>query len=203
MTDQPANSHALPPPAALRRRLSRVRALKLALPGLAALLIVLVVGQLIWNAIQGVKPQAVATDSSVRMVAPTFTGEGRDGSHYQVTAASGVRDAQDEKKILLTQPVVVVTRNGQPDTRSVSQSGVFQETDRKLQLNGDVHVTNASGYNFVAQNAVIDTATGQVAGQAIQGHGTAGDVRSNGYTVSDKGDRVIFKGGVRSRLNGR
>lgn len=203
MTDQTAAS-PVQPSAALQRRLARVRLLKTALPAVAALLLVLVAGQLIWNAIAGAtKPAVSAAETGVRMVAPTFTGEGRDGSHYVVTAASGQRDARDDKKILLEQPVVTIMRNGQVDTRSVSKHGVFQENTRRLQLTDDVHVTNASGYNFVAQNAVIDTGTGQVAGQAIQGAGAGGQIRSNDYAVSNKGDQVIFKGGVRSHFNGR
>jgi lipopolysaccharide export system protein LptC len=36
---------------------------------------------------------------------------------------------------------------------------------------------------------------------ALSGHGPLGDLRSNGFDVFDKGDRVIFKGGVHARLN--
>jgi lipopolysaccharide export system protein LptC len=202
MTEQPILRTA-EPSSVLHRRLARVRVLRLALPTVAALLVLLLVGQLAWNALSGARKPTVAAaaDTTVRMVSPTFTGEGRDGSHYQVTATSGQRDAKDEKRINLQQPVVVVTRNGQVDTQSTSQTGVFQEDQRKLLLNGEVQVKNSSGYNFTAQNAIIDTATGQVAGQAIQGHGLAGNVQSNNYAAYDKGDRVVFKGGVRARLN--
>jgi lipopolysaccharide export system protein LptC len=202
MTDS-TSTHATPPTTAiLRRRLKRVRTLRWALPGVAALLVAAVGGQLIWTAVQAaVQRPAAAADSSVRMVQPTFSGEGRDGSHYRVTAQSGVRDAKDDKLILLDKPIVVVTRNGQPGTQTVSERGVFHEDDRSLKLEGDVRVQNANGYRFVAQNATIDTSTGQVVGQAIQGRGIAGEVQSNSYAVSEKGDRVIFKGGVRARLN--
>jgi hypothetical protein len=40
-------------------------------------------------------------------------------------------------------------------------------------------------------------------GDRVTGQGAAGDVQSGSYSVTDKGDRMIFKGGVRSQLKGR
>ena len=35
----------------------------------------------------------------------------------------------------------------------------------------------------------------------VKGAGSGNQVQADSYSVSDKGDRVIFKGRVRSRLN--
>jgi lipopolysaccharide export system protein LptC len=137
------------------------------------------------------------------MVHPQFTGSGRDGSNYLLTAQSGVRDPKDNARILLDKPTVTVNRPGEAATHTVSERGVFREDDQSLSLEGDVRVEEAGGFHFVANNAVIDTNTGKVVGGNVQGQGPTGDVQSGSYSVSDKGDRMVFKGGVRSQLKGR
>jgi lipopolysaccharide export system protein LptC len=64
-----------------------------------------------------------------------------------------------------------------------------------------VQVEQSGGYKFATNDATIDTNTGQVIGQTIKGNGPSGAVQSNSYAVTDKGDRMVFKGGVRARLN--
>jgi lipopolysaccharide export system protein LptC len=188
-----------------QRRLMWVRFLRRTLPVVAGVVLAGVVGQVAWRALVTVAaPTPVVSESSVRMVNPTFSGQGRDGSRYLVTAQSGVRDPKDPVRILLQRPTVSVTRNGEPGPRTVSDRGVFREDDLSLKLEGDVRVADGSGYRFVTNDAVIDTGTGQVAGTGgIQGKGPVGDVSSDSYAVSEKGDRMVFKGGVRARIDGR
>ena len=38
-------------------------------------------------------------------------------------------------------------------------------------------------------------------GEAVQGQGASGQVQSNSYAASEKGDRMVFKGRVRARVN--
>jgi lipopolysaccharide export system protein LptC len=137
------------------------------------------------------------------MVNPQFTGSGRDGSNYLLTARSGVRDAKDNARILLEKPMVTVNRPGQAGTHTISDRGVFREDTQSLSLEGDVRVEEAGGFQFVANNAVIDTKTGKVVGGNVQGQGPTGAVQSGSYAVSDKGDRMVFKGGVHTQLKGR
>jgi lipopolysaccharide export system protein LptC len=187
-----------------RRRLARVRFLRRTLPLAAGMGLVAVVGQVSWRSVQAAAaPAPVASEHTVRMVNPQFSGEGRDGSRYLLTAKSGVRDPKDAARIVLQRPVVSVSRNGQPGAHTVSQRGVFREDDQSLTLEGDVQVEEAGGFRFVANNAVIDTATGRVKGGGVQGQGPVGAVRSDSYSVTEKGDRMVFKGGVRGQLQGR
>ncbi len=188
-----------------RRRLVWVRFLRRTLPLVAGVVLAGVAGQVAWRAlVTVVAPTPVVSESTVRMINPTFSGQGRDGSRYLVTAQSGYRDPKDAARILLDRPTVTVSRGGEPGARTVSQRGVFREDDLSLRLQGDVQVADGSGYRFVTNDAVIDTATGQVTGQGgIQGTGPVGTVSSERYSVSEKGDRMVFKGGVRARINER
>jgi lipopolysaccharide export system protein LptC len=191
------------------RRLVWVHWLQRGLPALVGVLALVVVGQIVWRGLRaGLESRAVAQASQARMVAPTFSGQGRDGSRYVLTAASGVRDPRDADQILLEKPIVTVIRGTDTPTRTASQKGVFRQADRRLRLIGDVRIDQGSGYQFATNEAVIDTSTGQVQGQAIAGQnvggqGALGDVKAGSYTTEDKGQRLVFKGGVRARINGR
>ena len=191
-------------PESRRQRLVWVKFLRRTLPVAALMALVSVVGQVTWRSLQSAASAApVVAESTVRMVNPQFSGSGRDGSRYLVTAQSGVRDPKDAARILLDRPTVNVSRAGEPGTHTVSQRGVFREDDQSLSLEGNVQVEEAGGFHFVANSAVIDTSTGKVTGGGVQGQGLAGAVQSGSYSVTDKGDRMVFKGGVRSQLKGR
>jgi lipopolysaccharide export system protein LptC len=188
-----------------QRRLMWVRFLRRTLPVVAGVVMAGVAGQVAWRAlVTVVAPTPVVSESQVKMVNPTFSGQGRDGSRYLVTAQSGIRDPKDQARILLTKPTVSVSHGGEPGARTVSDRGVFREDNLSLTLQGDVRVADGTGYRFVTNDAVIDTSTGQVTGQGgIQGTGPVGAVQSDSYSVTEKGDRMVFKGGVRARIDGR
>jgi lipopolysaccharide export system protein LptC len=186
-----------------RRRLGGVKCLRRTLPVGAVVALVGVVGQVAWRSLQaGAAPAPPTSEGTVRMVHPQFTGSGRDGSNYLLTAESGVRDPTDNARILLEKPTVTVNRPGETGTHTVSDRGVFREDNQSLSLEGDVKVEEAGGFRFVANNAVIDTNTGKVVGGAVHGQGPTGAVQSGSYSVSDKGDRMVFKGGVRTQIKG-
>jgi len=188
-----------------QRRLVRVQFLRRTLPIAAVVALAAVVGQVSWRSLQAaVAAPPPPAASIVRMVSPQFSGQGRDGSHYLLTAQSGVRDPKDAARIMLDRPVVTVTRQGgETGAHTVSQRGVFREDNQSLTLEGDVQVEQGAGFRFVANNAVIDTSTGRVVGGGVQGQSDTSAVRSDNYAVSDKGDRMVFKGRVHAQIKSK
>ncbi|WP_411289327.1 LPS export ABC transporter periplasmic protein LptC [Phenylobacterium sp.] len=187
-----------------RKRLVWVRVLRLGLPLAAATVVAGVAGQIAWRSLAVLRaPPPVAAETAVRMINPSFRGQGRDGSRYVVTARSGVRDAGDAARILLDSPTVFIGRAGEPDgARSVAQRGVFREDDLTLRLEGDVRLERG-GSRFVAKVATINTATGQISGEGLKGAGDTGAVQADSYAIDGAGDRMVLKGGVRARISGR
>ena len=80
--------------------------------------------------------------------------------------------------------------------------GVYREDTRILFLKGHVHADDAKASSFATDTAIVNTRTGTVTGPtAIAGQSSVGAVQSNSFSAYDKGDRVIYKGGVHARLN--
>jgi lipopolysaccharide export system protein LptC len=178
-----------------------VRALRTILPTIAIGLTVAIVGQGVIRA-KAAKDAPAAAAAPLRMENPRFTGTMKDGRAFLITASSATRDPANADQVFLKSPQL--TRGyGAPDpTHVVSKDGTYQEEKGALLLTGDVKIDNGQGYQFASQKALIDTHTGDLVGNAaIQGAGpNNSQVQADSYTVGDKGDRVIFKGRVRTRL---
>jgi lipopolysaccharide export system protein LptC len=185
-----------------RSRLVRVGRLRRALPLVAGAVLALVAAQIAWRTVVGLTvPAHPANESTLRMDNPSFSGSGRDGSRYVLTAKSGQRDLKNDELILLDNPTVTITPTGAAGTRTTARRGMFRENDLTLRLEGDVQGQRGNGDRFVAQDVTINTSTGEVSGQGLHGTGSTGAVQANSYAVQDSGQRVVLKGGVRSRLN--
>ena len=64
---------------------------------------------------------------------------------------------------------------------------------------------NAKTSRFATDEAVVNTQTGvgHRPRSAVAARLPVGDLQSRSFDVFDKGNRVVFKGGVHARLNGR
>ncbi|WP_269714951.1 LPS export ABC transporter periplasmic protein LptC [Caulobacter sp. NIBR2454] len=185
-----------------RKRSRTVRTLRWALPAAAGLLVVMLGAQIVWNAFARETPSLEKAATVVRMTNPRFFGRDEKGRPFRISAKSAARDDKDINVILLEQPDVSLAMDGPSATRATARTGIYRESDRTLKLQGDVKFSDASGYRFAAQEANVDTRAGRVVGQGpVRGEGPGTQLNANGYTVEDKGDRVIFRGRVRARLN--
>ena len=55
---------------------------------------------------------------------------------------------------------------------------------------------------FDTATSLFDTKTGEIVGSGpIQGSGSLGEINAKSYAVYGKGERMIFKGGVHTRLD--
>lgn len=178
-----------------------VRALRTVLPTIAVGVAVAIVGQGVIRAM-AIKPIAPASAAPLRMDNPRFTGTLKDGRAFLITATSATRDLVNTDQVFLKNPQLTRGYGSDKPTHVVSKDGAYQEEKGSLLLTGDVKIDNGQGYQFASQKALIDTRTGDlVGGAAVEGAGpNNGAIRADSYSVSDKGDRVVFKGRVRTRL---
>jgi lipopolysaccharide export system protein LptC len=184
-----------------KRRLG-VRMLQLALPALAGAVTLGLAAQATVRALATRTGPATAAEP-LRLDNPRFSGRMNDGRTFLITAVSAVRDQADTEKLTLQSPRLI-RGAGTPQASEMSaRTGEYRQDASTLLLNGDVRIADG-GARIASQQALIDTRTGDLLqGGPVVGDNAEGAIRAGGYSVTDKGDRVVFKGGVRARLDAR
>jgi lipopolysaccharide export system protein LptC len=133
------------------------------------------------------------------MVNPRFQGRDEQGRSFMIAAREARRDDRDLTKIVLDHPNVALAPETATPSRVSAASGVYTERDRILRLDGAVRIEDGDGYRFASDGAIVDTKAGTVVGSgSMIGDGPSGQMTAQSYEVQDRGDRMIFKGGVRA-----
>jgi len=185
-----------------RRRSLRVRLARVVLPATMIGILAVVGGQVVWRSVTAGDRRPSESKPQIRMVTPRFYGQNSAGKPYVLTARSAVRDENDLKQVFLDAPTLTLGVGSPTPTRTTADRGVYREDTLKLKLIGNVRMDDGAGYRFASNEALIDTRTGNTTGEtALQGEGPTGQVQSNAYSVYDKGDRIIFRGGVKTRID--
>jgi lipopolysaccharide export system protein LptC len=195
------------PPAARREGLERwrkrsrsIRSLRVALPVAIGLIFAALAGVVAWNTFTAAPEQPKDSNAPIRLVNPRFVGRDDKGRAFVLTAASATRDPKDYQRVLLDRPALVLDEGGPDAMRVTGHSGVYHEADRKLQLSGGVRLAGVSAA-FETAASQFDTKTGELVGSGpIQGSGSLGEITAKSYAVYGKGERMVFKGGVHTRL---
>ena len=64
-----------------------------------------------------------------------------------------------------------------------------------------MHLAGPKGA-FETVESLFDTRSGELIGSGpVQGSGDLGEITAKSYGVYDKGDRMVFKGGVHTRMD--
>jgi lipopolysaccharide export system protein LptC len=172
--------------------------LPLTMVGVVALLATLV-GE------HAIKRQAAAhqdASTPIRMVNPHFYGRDNQGRAYTLGAAQAARDEQSFQTVLLNFPTLVLNVDGPKPSTLTADSGVYHEDTRMLLLRGHIRGADPKLATFATDEALVNTRTGDVVGSSpLASRTPMGQVAARSFDVKDKGDRLIFKGGVHARLN--
>ena len=183
-----------------RRRSRLIRVLRLALPATIALIFAGLIGSVAWSTFNAQPKSARVGDEPIRLLNPRFVGRDDKGRAFVLTAESAIRDPKDYQRVLLQKPALVLDENGPDQMRINGATGVFHEQTQKLELTNGVRMADQKNA-FATAASVFDAKTGEVVGSGpIQGAGGLGEINAKSYGVYGKGDRMVFKGGVRTRL---
>lgn len=184
-----------------RRRSQVVLRLRILLPAIIGLIFAGLIGTVTYRTIAGRPAAPVASDAPIRLISPRFVGRDDKGRAFVLTARSAIRDQRDYQRVVMDKPSLVLDEGAEQPLRVSAKSGVYHEGARKLDLEGGVQLSNTQG-EFKTKSSQFDTKTGELAGSGpIHGVGSLGEIDAKSYGVFDKGDRMIFKGGVRARIN--
>lgn len=141
-------------------------------------------------------------DPIIRMVGARFQGRLKDGRSFLIGAQQAVRDEREPNSVALIEPIMVIGAETPTPRRIMARKGAYDEKTQLLRLTGEVRIDDGAGNRVATNDTVIDTRTGQAVGQrGIESDGPVGQVSADSYTVKDKGDRIEFRGRVRTRVN--
>jgi lipopolysaccharide export system protein LptC len=184
-----------------RRRSQTVRLLRVLLPGVIGLILAALAGAVVWNAMNGEPRQAKETSAPIRLMHPRFVGRDDRGRAFVLTAESATRDPHEYQRVLLDRPALVLDEQGPDPIRLQSTAGVYNEGTFKLELHGGVRLVSSKAV-FDTARSLFDTKTGEIVGSGpIQGSGSLGELSAKSYAVYNNGERMVFKGGVHTRLD--
>lgn len=186
-----------------RRRSRLILVLRLVLPAIMLAILGLLALQVVWRTLAEQPAAQREARTAIRLVNARFVGRVEDGRSFMIGAKQAIRSEDDYQSVSLIEPMLVVGE-GQGSSRIVARIGNYNERDRMLRLRGDVRIDDGKGLRFMSQEAIIDTRTGKVVGQSqVQGDGPLGQLNAKSYSVEDEGDRLVFRGRVRARVEGR
>jgi len=186
-----------------RRRSRMIRRLRILLPGAIALILLTMGGFVVHATVMGGRATPAEDDEPIQLVNPRFVGRDDKGRAFVLTAKVAVRDEGDYQRVVLEKPTLILDEEGANPTRITAKSGVYREDRRVLNLDGGVKMNGANA-NFDTASSIFNTATGELEGQGqISGVGSLGEITAKSYGVYDKGERLVFKGGVRGQINSK
>lgn len=140
-------------------------------------------------------PVAERGASYMRMSKPHFTGSDGKERTFNVTAEAAVQQKAGEPLLDLTTPRGdLISPEGSWMALSANL-GRFDQTTHKLDLTGKVELLRDDGYHVSTERAAIDMRAGVASGDApVAGHGPAGNIKSEGFRIGDRGKIIEFTG---------
>ncbi|MFW6299522.1 MAG: LPS export ABC transporter periplasmic protein LptC [Oceanicaulis sp.] len=191
--------------AGARRRSGLVRALRIALLGAMAALLLNAVLQIAMSGGGETDQPMIELTGGERIVNPRFTGRDEGGQPFVVTALSAARRAGGLGAVAdLEAPSLdyaLVEAGAERASKVLAATGVFDESDQSLLLREDVELTTRSGYAFSADSALIRLNEGVIFGEdGVYGEAPWGAVRAGRFEVYDEARRIVLENGVRTRL---
>jgi lipopolysaccharide export system protein LptC len=186
-----------------QQRSKVIRVLRIALPATIALILLSLAGSVAYNSLTGQQAPASSPDAPIRLVKPRFIGRDDRGRAFVLTAVTATRDPKDYQRVFLDKPILVLDTEGPDPVRINAAHGVYHEGDRKLEMSGGVRLASIQAA-FDTAASMYDTRTGELIGSGpIQGAGPLGEIDAKSYGVYEKGNRMVFTGGVHTRMNSK
>jgi lipopolysaccharide export system protein LptC len=183
-----------------RQRSRFIAGLRIVLPTLVGLILVGLAGEVIYSTLAIRQVSAGRSSDPIRLVNPHFVGRDTRGRPFDVTSLTATRDPNDYRRVFLDKPTLTVDADGPDPLHITGGAGIFHEDTGKLEVSKGVRISDARGAFDTAQS-VFDTKTEELTGSGpVHGLGSLGEIQAKSYAVYDKGARMVFSGGVHTRL---
>jgi lipopolysaccharide export system protein LptC len=200
-----------PAPADDVARYSRfVGYMRIGLPALAGFLILLV---LVLPQFMGdderfrvgtiAEPAKNAATDALSMVNARYFGTDSKGQPFSVTAKGVKERPAPDKRVELTGPQADITLTSGDWLSIAAAAGLYDRTTETLELSGGVSLYQDKGYEMHTEAASIRLKEGSASSSTpVQSQGPFGQLEAQGFTLTDKGERVLFAGPAKLILTG-
>lgn len=177
--------------------------MKLALPVIAAIVVVMVV---IWPELRtkpdrfqiGVSDLKIDTAGGQRVVNARFTGVDSQNRPFSVTADSVVQPKGDAELVDLEGPKADITLSSGAWIAMTSPAGQYWRDREMLEMVGGVDLFHDEGYELHTEKARVDFKAGTATGETpVSGQGPFGTINSEGFRILESGAVVEFSGRAR------
>lgn len=130
-----------------------------------------------------------------------LTGLDAKNQPYTLTAARALQAADVKNMIELEKPQGDILLESGAWLAGVAKFGRYDQANKNLWLNGDVHVFHDQGYQFSTTEAEVDLSRNAASGdKPVLIQGNFGEIEGSGFSITDKGNTVIVKGPAKARL---
>ncbi len=129
------------------------------------------------------------------MQKPRFQGLDKQMQPYTVTADTAIQ--QDSNTVLLNNVQSDITFKDNAWVSIRADQGTLRLSEESLQLLGKVQMFYDAGYEVRTESVDFDLAKGTAnSDTALEGQGNIGYIKSSGFTATDRGRIITFKGPV-------
>jgi LPS export ABC transporter protein LptC len=175
---------------------------KRGLLGVAGVLVMLLIGwPLVTQDKSGIRisfvdsKTAPQSPSSPVMNNPEYRGTSVNGREYKVTGKTATQKSSTLVIIDTVEAVLMKPDGGwQMLTADMAE---YHQASKRIELMGNVQVSDNAGTNFITKQATINTETMHIIGnKPVQGQGAHGNIVASGFEIKDNGERILFFGGA-------
>jgi lipopolysaccharide export system protein LptC len=174
--------------------------MRILLPTVAAALVILVA---LWpqltdqQARYSITPAKIASEAAktLTMVNGVYSGIDDKRRPYTRPADSVKLANNDLSVVALTAPKADLLMEDGSWVAVTAREGTYDRDKKILKLRGAVNLFHDSGYEFRTEAAVIDMMAGDAYGtDKVEGQGPFGNIRSEGFVIRNRGEKVEFTG---------
>ncbi len=187
----------------ISRHYSRlVIGLKVGLPLLSLVMIALIA---VWPYLRDAQRNAGKIDKSqTAMINARYFSHDRQDRPFSMTAKSALEVPGQTNLVDLVAPEAEMTQTNGSWLTVTSDRGRYNQDDGRLLMLDKVHFLRDDGFEFVTDEAEIDTKSGNAWGDhKIVGQGPSGEIHADGFVAVDHGKTVTFThSGSATMLNG-
>ena len=136
-------------------------------------------------------------ENDLAMVKPRLSGADDKGNPFVVTADKAVQDNKDPHRARLYKVDADLSVDKTSWINATAARGLIDMDKHMMWLDGGIAAFSDSGYELHTQRASVDLKAGLMTGPVeVTGHGPAGTLRADRFTVDRRSNQIMLMGNV-------